>query len=257
MPQKFSKGDGMLLSRVRSSRDDHRGLMMRDSSREEVLSAIESQVREFLVAAGCGHPPVDAIQIAEHHLRMELDSLKAPRGSAGRRVDLRRETNEEKRQWFVALAVAEYLKALVLERLDMTAAELRSMTGESLTNLLAVNLLVPSVWFTTDAPALDFDLPDLKGRYRTATHETLAWRMLDLPSPCVISIIDHGRVLRRRSNAWRITRTLSAVEKECQQFVHRYSRPKLMQREGWTVQGWPVHVGSTKREVLRSVFEEW
>jgi hypothetical protein len=230
---------------------------MRETSREEVLNNIDAQVRELLTAAGCGHPPVDALQIAEHHLKMEMDSLRPPRGAAARRIDLRRETNEEKRQWFVALAIAEHLKDLVLERMDVTAAELRSMAGESLTNLLAVNLLVPSVWFTTDAPALDFDLPDLKGRYRTATHEVLAWRMLDLPSSCVITIIDHGRVLRRRSNAWRVTRNLTPVEKECQQFVHRYSRPKLMQREGWTVQGWPVHMAATKREVLRSVYEEW
>lgn len=257
MPQKTSKGQGALLSRTDSSREDRRGLIMRESSREEVLSVIDSQVRELLMAAGCGHPPVDTLQIAEQHLKMELESLRPPRGSSGRRVDLRRETNEEKRQWFVALVIAEHLKASVLERMDVSAAELRSVTGESLTNLLAVNLLVPSVWYTTDAPALDFDLPDLKGRYRTATHETLAWRMLDLPSPCVISIIDHSRVLRRRSNTWRVTRALTPVEKECQHFVHRYSRPKLMQREGWTVQGWPVHVGSTKREVLRSVYEEW
>ncbi len=232
--------------------------MVRDWSREEVLNIIDSRVHELLIAAGCGHPPVDTLELAERHLKVALDSLRPPRAAPGHRIDLRREANEEKRQAFVALAIADLLRPDLLQHLDVTPTELRSMTGESLTGLFAARLLVPTIWFTTDAPALDFDLPDLKGRYRTATHELLAWRMLDLTSPCVITLVDHGKVSRRRSNAWRVTRTLTAVEKECQAFVHRYSRPKLMQREGWTVQGWPVHhTGGARREVLRSVYEEW
>src|SRR5262245_14102973 len=170
--------------------------MTGDWSREEVLNAIDGRVQELLVAAGCGHPPVDAVDLAERHLKLPLDSLRLPRGAPAHRVDLRREANEEKRQAFVALAIADHLKPDVLERLEVTAAELRSMTGESLTSLFAARLLVPTMWFTTDAPALDFDLPDLKGRYRTATHELLAWRMLDLPSACVITLVDHGKVAR-------------------------------------------------------------
>src|SRR6516165_7683172 len=137
--------------------------MMREWSRDEMLNILDGQVRELLMAAGCGHPPVDTLSLAERHLKLSLEEIKPPRGSGNRKFDLHREGNEEKSNWFVALAIAEHLRPQLLKRLDVTPAELRTMTGESLTNLFATRLLVPSMWFATDAPALDYDLPDLKG----------------------------------------------------------------------------------------------
>ena len=84
----------------------------------------------------------------------------------------------------------------------------------------------------------------------------IAWRLLDLPEPCIITVIDNDHVQRRRSNGWRINRELSEPEKRCQQYVHTYSRPHRLSADGWTVQGWPLHQADWKREVLRSVVEE-
>ena len=81
-------------------------------------------------------------------------------------------------------------------------------------------------------------------------------RLLDLPEPCIITVIDNDHVHRRRSNAWRINRELSEPEQRCQQYVHAYSRPHRLSADGWTVQGWPIHQVDWKREVLRSVIDE-
>ena len=131
-----------------------------------------------------------------------------------------------------------------------------AMAGESLANLFAYRLLAPSCWLKVDAPALAYDVLELKKRYRTASHEVLAWRLLDLAESCVITIVDNDHVSRRRSNAWRVTRQLSPPEKECQQYVSYYSRPRVVQKAGWTVYGWPVHEADWKREILRSVMDE-
>ena len=83
----------------------------------------------------------------------------------------------------------------------------------------------------------------------------LVWRLLDLPEPCLLTIVDNGEVYRRKSNAWRVPRELSPAEQECQRYVHHHSRPRVVQHDGWTVQGWPVHQADWKREILRSVVE--
>src|SRR5207237_7038946 len=119
----------------------------------------------------------------------------------------------------------------------------------------AYRLLVASMWFATDAPQCDYDVLELKRRYRTASHEVIAWRMLDLPEPCIITILDNDHISRRRSNALRVRKKLEAPEQECQRYVHFYSRPTVVRENGWTVQGWPVHQADWKREILRSVVE--
>lgn len=130
------------------------------------------------------------------------------------------------------------------------------MLGESLANLFAQRLLVPTAWFSDDAVASGYDLFTLKQRYSTASHEVLAWRMLDLPAPCIVTVIDHGRIHRRRSNAWPTRRELSVPETKCQRRVHERGTPERVIAGGWTVQGWPVHRADWKREILRSVVEE-
>jgi hypothetical protein len=76
--------------------------------------------------------------------------------------------------------------------------------------------------------------------------------MLDLPEPCIITILDNDSISRRRSNSWPIRRKLEPPEQECQRYVHERDRPKIVRRDGWTVHGWPVHQENWKREILRS-----
>jgi Zn-dependent peptidase ImmA (M78 family) len=235
---------------------------MEDLSREEVVEAVDRAVGALLEKTGVTAPPVDAIVLAQRHLGMIvcLDRRQQQRGraqrAAGRKqIFLRPEPTEERHQWTVAHEIGEHLKAGLLEQLGLAPGNTRAMAGESLANLFAYRLLVPTCWFAGDAPAAGYDVLELKQRYRTSSHEVIAWRFLDLPEPCVITVIDNDHVHRRRSNCWRVTRELAAAEKKCQRYVNYYSRPHVVREGGWTVQGWPVHQSDWKREILRSIVE--
>jgi predicted transcriptional regulator len=236
--------------------------MTDDLTREEVVGVLDREVESLLRAAGVEGPPVDAIALAQRHLKILvcLDRRQPQRGraqrSAGQRqIFLRPEPTEERHQWTVAHEIGEHLKVTFLQRLGLEPGQTRAMAGESLANLFAYRLLVPSCWFTADAPASDYDVLALKQRYRTASHEVIAWRLLDLPEPCIITIVDNGHVSRRRSNGWPVRRHLEPVEEQCQRYVHHYSRPRVVCQAGWTVQGWPVHQADWKREILRGVVD--
>jgi hypothetical protein len=130
------------------------------------------------------------------------------------------------------------------------------LSGESIANSVAVRLLVPTCWFAGDARSAGWDVAALHERYRTASQEVVAWRLLDLAEPCVITVVEDGRARRRRSNAWRVNRILSAPEQACQRFVHENGRPHAVRDGGWTVQGWPGVPAGRGCEILRSVVDE-
>jgi len=237
--------------------------MMDDMPRADVVAAIDRMVEELLDRAGLQGPPVDAIALAQKHLGMVvvLDRRQQQRGRAQRaggqpQIYLRPEPTEERHQWSVAREIGEHQKPELLRRLALEPDQARTLTGESLLNLFSAHLLVPTRWFTRDAPASDYDVLSLKQCYGTASHEVLALRFLDLPEPCIVTIIDNEHVHRRKSNGPRIRKELSGPEQKCQRYVHKHSRPRVVQEKGWTVQGWPVHQDAWKREILRSVVEE-
>src|SRR2546421_557072 len=93
------------------------------------------------------------------------------------------------------------------------------------------------------------------GRRSSSSQGVIALRSLDLPEPCVVTVIDNERVSRRKSNAWRVTRRLEPAEQQCQRYVNHYSRPRVVREGRWTVQGWPVHQSDWKREILRTVVD--
>jgi Zn-dependent peptidase ImmA (M78 family) len=237
--------------------------MLDDMPRDEVLTVVDRAVDDLLLAAGVYGPPVDTIALAQHHLAMIicLDQNQPQRGRAQRaagqrQIVLRPEPTEERHQWTVAHEIGEHLKPALLQRLGVAPRETHALAGESLANLFAYRLLVPSCWLKSDGPECEYDVLRLKALYRTASHEVIAWRLLDLPEPCVITILDNDHVHRRRSNSCRVTRALEPVERRCQEYVHYYSRPHVLREENWTVHGWPVHQADWKREILRSVVEE-
>src|SRR5213076_907356 len=111
---------------------------------------------------------------------------RAQRAGGRKHIYLRPEPTEERHQWTVAHEIGEHLKVSLLERLGVESGQTRAMAGESLANLFAHRLLVPTCWFADEAPARDYDLLELKQRYRTASHEVIAWRFLDLPAGCIV-----------------------------------------------------------------------
>jgi Zn-dependent peptidase ImmA (M78 family) len=242
---------------------ERRTAMSDDLPREEVLATVDQMVEELLERAGIAGPPVDAIALAQRHLGMSvcLDRRQPQRGRAQRaagrpQIFLKPEPTEERHQWTVAHEIGEHLKADLLKRLGLEPEQTRAMAGESLANLFAHHLLVPTCWFAAEAAGLGYDVLELKKCYRTSSHEVIALRFLDLPEPCIVTVIDNDHVSRRKSNAWRVTRQLEPAEQQCQRYVNFYSRPRVVRAAGWTAQGWPVHLADWKREILRSVVDD-
>ena len=134
--------------------------MIEDLPREEVVRSIDRAVEDLLRAASIDAPPVDAIALAQGHLGMVicLDRGQPQRGRAQRaggrkQIYLRPEPTEERHQWTVAHEIGEHLKPELLQRLGIQPHEAKAMAGESLANLFAYRLLVPTCWFAEDAPA--------------------------------------------------------------------------------------------------------
>ncbi len=233
--------------------------MSDDLTGAELHEAVDRVVEELLARAGVSAPPVDAVALARDHLGMTVSVGERParrRGHDGNEVVLAPELGEDQRQWAVARAIGKRFRGAVLERLGLAPEPGRAGTGASLDTLFAGRLLVPTCWFAADARSAGWDLAGLKERYRTAGLEALAWRLLDLPEPCVVTLVEDGRVVCRRSNAWRVNKNLSGPERKCQRYVHEHGRPHAVTAGGWAVQGWPVSRAGAAREILRSVVEE-
>ncbi len=152
-------------------------------------------------------------------------------------------------------AVGARLKPDLLRRLGLDPAARIGLTAESFSGLIAQRLLTPAAWFAADARAAGWDVVELKRLYATAGYELVAWRLLDLPEPCIITVAADDRVQRRRSNAWPITKALHLAERECQRRVRHDGRPQVVSAGGWTVQGWSMPGPDGQREILRSVVD--
>jgi hypothetical protein len=232
-----------------------------DLTREDVAQRADRIVDDLLTAAGVTQPPVDALAVARH-LGMTIreeeanESQGRPRRKAAAGVlVIARDGSEECRQWTAAQAVGERLKPDLMRRLGLDPAAPRAFSGESFADMIARRLLTPTAWFSHDARAAGWDVPEVQRLYTTASLELTAWRLLDLTEPCIITLIESDHIQRRRSNAWRVNKTLQPAERECQRYVHVFSRPRTVAADGWTVQGWPLHKPDWKREILRSVVE--
>jgi len=225
--------------------------MPEDLPREEVLLVIDRSIDELLEEAGVACPPVDAVVLAKRHPVL-AETLEKRLSRAKATPD---EMDPDELQWIAATVVGDDAKPIILRHLGIDPADRRPLTGESLSSLYATRLLLPEACFPGDAAECAFDLLALKDRYRTASHERIAFRLLDLPEPCVITIVDNDEVYKRKSNAWRVSKELAAAEKKCQRYVSEHRKVGEARGGKWRVQGWPVPHSMWNRVVLRSVFE--
>jgi hypothetical protein len=227
--------------------------MNEDLSREELFHVVDRVVEEFLEDAGISEPPVDAVDLAIRHLRLPPPRQKSRPARGEEDVSAEDHSPVEQKHWSAAQQIGVHFKPILLERLGVDSEQGRTPVSASLANLFARHLLTPTSWFAADARAVGYDIPALKSRFATAGIELVAWRLLDLGESCIITVVDNDHVTRRKSNSWPVRRELMAAERECQRYVHHYSRPRVVQVGAWTVQGWPLHRPDWKREILRSV----
>jgi hypothetical protein len=213
---------------------------------------------ELLGEAGWRRPPVDVLRLASR-LRVDVafDAGQRARGRhkklAGRpAILLKPDERPERVQWAAAHELGEVFASRVCEQLGLAGGELPEGGREMLANLLATRLLLPWMWFAADARATQCDLLLLKEIYRTASHELIAWRLLDLPEWSIVTVFDQGHLMRRRSSNGAKPPMLQLPERRCRDIVYRESRAANLCEAGLVVHGWPIHEPGWKREILRT-----
>jgi hypothetical protein len=228
---------------------------------QELAAALDAVAMQLLRDAEVDQPPVDAVAVAarcgfqvawdaRQSGRARLVRIGTAAGDPQVAILLKPDPRSERLQWAVAHELGEAAAAQVFTRLDIAPAECSPNAREQVANHLASRLLLPSAWFEADAVALGWDLPRLKERFRSASHELIARRMLDFDPPIIVTIFDQNQVTMRRSNLPGRVPPLSAEESTLQRQIHATSLA-----DEWPgpprLQGWAVHEPSWKREILR------
>ena len=232
--------------------------MIADVAPQEWTAALDAAVEEMFSTASVIGPPVDAIEIALR-LRIEviLDHAQQPRGRQSRfderpTIFVRPEERPERLQWAVAHELGETMAHRIFRDLEITADDLQPQDREEIANRFATRLLLPQRWFLATAREHDGNLLALKNTFRTASHELIAWRLLDLPVPTIITLFDQGRLTRRRGNSAQKPPRLQPLEHWCWQQATEHGEPCLIRQSGLALQAWPVHEGAWRREFVRT-----
>ena len=242
---------------------------------EEFTAALDACVADVLWQAGVETPPVDAAVVAGRiGLVVARDEAMPYRGRFVRLADRRGRPQPqgtivvgpaerpERLQWAIAHEIGESVAYRVFDALAVRPDTAPATARELVANRLASCLLLPRPWFARDGGSLDWDLPALKERYATASHELIARRMLDMRPAIVVTLCDLGRVEWRRSNAaprppqmlpeelaaWRQSHELGVT-------ASAVLDPSTTGLE--SVRCWPVHEPDWKREILRCEIAEW
>jgi predicted transcriptional regulator len=230
-----------------------------DFSQEDLFDAADRLIAGLLERAGVTAPPVNALHVAEDHLGIPVEFAEPEEDDRGRpRSRTRRPTSgivlsphmtDEQQQTAAANGVARTLLPDLLRKLDIVPGSESKQAAAHFRTLLAARLLVPTKLLRSAVRAWKYEVPALKAAFATATFETVALRLLDLDSPCVIAIVDDGVVASRRGNAAPVTRKLTPAEQTCLTRVMEQDLPAHVRAEGWTVQGWPVPDRPFRRSV--------
>jgi hypothetical protein len=224
-------------------------------------ACVDAVIGDLLDRAGWRAPPVDALSLAERvGVDVAFDAAQENRGRFVRlpgraAILLRPEERPERLQWAAAHELGEMHIARIAEE-SPDAGDLAPEVREALANRFAARLLLPECSFPEDAERRNGNVPALKAIYTTASHELVALRMLDFDVPTVITVFDHGRPTRRRSNLPAGTPSLQPVEQRAQGDAHILGLPVDLTHGSLRVQAWPIHEPGWKREILRATLAQ-
>ncbi len=226
------------------------------------IAALEETAADLLTRARLTGPPVDAIDLAEKlKLLVVFDAKLQGRArhkkTAGHSlILLRPDDRPERLQWAAAHEIGEVFAYRIFEQVGIDGDDALPSFREQVANRMASLLLIPTLWFFDDVDVFDADLIELKKRYRTASHELLAMRLLDLSEPSVVSIFDQGELTRRVANRPGPVPSLQPLEQICWRASHQANRTVERREFGLRVRSWPVHERGWKREILRTTSAE-
>ncbi len=221
------------------------------TGQEKITEVAEKEAAELLKRLGIYNPPVDTFTIAKNlGLLIQTDPLLKTRGYSRKRWDLgfiilgsKSPDKSARNQFTIAHEIGEML-------LDGKVDE---AYREKACNLIALNLLLPKEWFKRDAESYDFDLFTLKKIYSTASHEIIAFRMLEF-RPMIITIFDNGQLYRRKSSYPFRVKNAYSLEEQCLKVVANMAKKTHLQNENINVTGWPIFKKDWKRLILKTEF---
>lgn len=238
---------------------------------EQVRGALETVAEEILAEGHMLRPPIDALRLAQRlGLTVAHDGPAAVRarlvqfGSVGNgagTIVLADDPRPERRHWAVAHEIGESHAFRVFSELGIRPGEAAPAAREEVANRLAGCLLLPRTSFLRDGLALDWDLRALKSRYATASHELIARRMLEMPPPVIITLVDQGRRQWRRSNRRPYAPPMTPQESNVWQAAHDRGaatrcRASRLPEGLADIRAWPIHEPQWKREIVRTALAE-
>ena len=246
--------------------------MLAEIPAEQAQGAIEDVAAELLAAGRVDGPPVDAFALAERlGLTVARDGWGAGRGRFVRvaaggtpqpTILLADDPRPERRQWALAHEIGESAAWRVFDELALDPREADASAREQVANRLAGCLLLPRPWLIAAGSACEWDLLELKRQFATASHELIARRTLEMPPPVIVTLLDQGRPVWRRSNALSRPPRITDPEWAAWRLAHDTSAPAAADPgdlpEGIAqVRAWPVHEPEWKREILRTDLDAW
>jgi hypothetical protein len=249
-------------------------VMLPEIPEEQVRAALEGVARDVLAESEIYGPPVDAFLLAERlGMIVARDGVGDTRarfvriggsGEGGQTaILLADDPRPERRHWAVAHEVGESQAYRVFSELGVDPHEAPPAAREAVANRLAGCLLLPRDWFAVDGNLVDWDLFELKSLYSSASHELIVRRMLEMPRPVIVTLVDQGKPQWRKSNRHFRSPPMTPPEQDAWRIAHdqgaaaRYEQADLP--EGIEdVRAWPIHEPDWRREIIRTALaDEW
>lgn len=229
----------------------------------EISRGLDDLIDDLQQTTGLFGPAIDPFEVAERLQNCVLIDATLPARGCRRELGggvagivIAPDDRDERMCFATAHEIGEQHVASLCERLMLALDDCSERLREDLANRIASRLLVPNPWFQDVAHATDFDLFVLKATFPFASHQVIAWRMLDVETPTIVSIFDNGQQSSRKAN-FGGRRELLPLEKAVLERCHRHVRPSEVTRDGVRVQAWPIHEPAWQREILRTTVQEW
>jgi len=240
--------------------------MLAEIAPEELASAVDRLAGEVLARAGVIQPPIDAMRVAKGlGLAVAWDDQQAGRarlvtlaaaGGWAPSIFVRHDPRAERQQWAVAHEIGESFAEQVFGELGIDARDTPRQGREMVANAIAAAILMPRGCLANDGAALGWDLPALKERYCTASHELIARRMLDCSTPICISVYDQNRLTWRKSNIAGRLPKLTEFEMAARRRAHE-SGESVVDEGPPRIQVWPIHEPLWQREIARVEIDDF
>lgn len=218
--------------------------------------AIDKLVCEILRTLAIDNPPVDALFLARA-VGCELAFDARQRGRARQKslngqtaILLKPDDRPERLQWAAAHELGEVFAWQICKRVSESLDELPANFREQLANRFASRLLLPTAWYSEPLREAGFDLYSFKERFRTASHELIARRLIDFFPNRILTIVDQGQVMHRQNGYQSRPGRLFDFERQLVRQCCESGQFLTQDFAGIRCDVWPVHEPGWTREIL-------